>query len=476
MDINVPEKLDFLYRPKRYKIAYGGRGGYKTLTFCDALLLLGIQNKLKILCAREYMSAVRASVHAALAQQIGALGLEHYYRIEKALIHGRNGTLFDFIGFSRNINSIKSYEGFDILWIEEAEGVRGSHFRKAVLTIRKPRSEIWVSFNPSDEFAHIYSGFVTPHLKTIKTTGYYEDSNIYVVETNLEDNPYPCIVLREESRTLKEKNPKLWEHEFGGEPVGDYTLSLIQPEWFDVAIDAHKKLNFEAIGTKALGFDPADTGDAKALVHRHGPVVTFGRQWGDGELPEAIDTAFSVADSLKADHMIYDEDGLGLSIKVHLAKTEDGKLVQVVPYHGNGKVERPKELYPPIALVPLKIGGPRRKSNKEYFKNRRAQTFRELADKFEATYYMLSGKIPFNLNYAISISSEMEDLDVLKAELVSIKRDKQNSSQYQIQSKKDALSEGVLSYNYADALNMSYAGPLLVLSLDDFEFESEWSE
>ena len=123
MQAEFPEKLGFLFEPYRYKIAYGGRGGAKSWAFARALLLLGIQKPLRILCARETQRSITDSVHKLLSDQVAALGIESHYTIQNAAILGRNGTEIIFAGIRQNVHNIKSYESVDICWVEEAQTV-----------------------------------------------------------------------------------------------------------------------------------------------------------------------------------------------------------------------------------------------------------------------------------------------------------------------------------------------------------------
>src|SRR5215831_13817505 len=89
---DFPKKLKFLGEKHRYKVAYGGRGAAKSWGFARALLLAGSERRLRILCARETMKSIRDSVHQLLEEQIKALGMESFYRIEKSAIYGSNNT------------------------------------------------------------------------------------------------------------------------------------------------------------------------------------------------------------------------------------------------------------------------------------------------------------------------------------------------------------------------------------------------
>src|SRR5262245_60232648 len=118
-----PDKLACLFEPKRYKILYGGRGGAKSWGVARALLILGASRSLRILCAREFQNSIADSVHKLLSDQIAALGLAGHYDVLQTAIRGRNGTEFRFEGLRHNVTKIKSYEGVDICWVEEAQSV-----------------------------------------------------------------------------------------------------------------------------------------------------------------------------------------------------------------------------------------------------------------------------------------------------------------------------------------------------------------
>src|SRR6185437_15618646 len=159
IEANFPEKLSYLFKPKRYKVAYGGRGGAKSWGFARALLILGAQKPLRILCTRETQKSIGDSVHKLLDDQIKLLGLEKFYEVQKSAIIGANGTEFIFAGIRQNVHNLKSYEACDICWVEEAQTVSKSSWDVLVPTIRKEGSEIWVSFNPDLETDETYQRF-----------------------------------------------------------------------------------------------------------------------------------------------------------------------------------------------------------------------------------------------------------------------------------------------------------------------------
>ncbi|HEL7630528.1 TPA: PBSX family phage terminase large subunit [Stenotrophomonas maltophilia] len=180
LSIQIPEKLGFLFQPYRYKVAHGGRGSGKSWGFARALLILAAQAKLRVLCTREVQKSIKDSVHKLLADQIEAMGLGSVYTVEQARIYNALGSEFIFAGLSdQTAESIKSYEGVDIVWVEEARNVSDRSWQVLIPTIRKLGSEIWVTFNPELDTDATYVRFVAN-----------PPTNGYVVQMNYEDNPW----------------------------------------------------------------------------------------------------------------------------------------------------------------------------------------------------------------------------------------------------------------------------------------------
>ena len=194
-DAQFPKKLKFLFKPSRYKVTYGGRGSAKSWGYARALLLQGTQHSLRILCAREHQNSIKQSVHALLEDQIQLLGLGQFYEVLEHEIRGVNGTTFQFCGLAKQtVESIKSYEGVDKVWVEEAQTVSDKSWKILIPTIRKEDigdgrqdSEIWVSFNPDVDTDPTYRRFVlNPPPDSV------------VVKMNYHDNPWFPEVLNKE--------------------------------------------------------------------------------------------------------------------------------------------------------------------------------------------------------------------------------------------------------------------------------------
>lgn len=207
MEINAdfPPKLQGLFEPHRYKILFGGRGGAKSWSIARALLLKGLKEPLRILCARELQSSMKDSVHKLLSDQIVKLGLESFYTVQRDSIIGANGTEFSFEGIRHNVQKIKSYEGVDICWVEEAVSVSKTSWDVLIPTIRKVGSEIWLSFNPELETDETYQRFVV-----------HSPNNAFVANISWRDNPWFEDVLRYEMEDLKLRDYDAYLHVWEG--------------------------------------------------------------------------------------------------------------------------------------------------------------------------------------------------------------------------------------------------------------------
>jgi phage terminase large subunit len=207
MQVDLPEKLGFLLTSKaRYLGARGGRGSAKSWSVAKALLILGSTRKLRIVCAREVQKSIKQSVHKLLKDQIEAMGLGKFYLPLDTEIRGKNGTEFSFTGLSdQTVDSIKSFEGCDICWVEEAQTISKRSWKILIPTIRKDGSQIVLTFNPELETDETFDRFVTN-----------APDGCEIVEMNYADNPWFPEVLEKERLHAKATLPKaeyenIWE-------------------------------------------------------------------------------------------------------------------------------------------------------------------------------------------------------------------------------------------------------------------------
>lgn len=206
IEAELPEKLGALLEPHPYKVLYGGRDGVKSWSVARALLLLGTQKPLRILCARETMDSIRESVHQLLSDQIASLGLDDFYAILQSEIRGKNGTEIMFAGLRKQtVSSLKSYEAIDICWCEESDVVSRRSLTILLPTIRKPGSEIWFTLNPNLETDAVYQDFVIN-----------PPPGAFVCKMSYHDNNWLSAESRQKIETMRERDPDTFHHVYEG--------------------------------------------------------------------------------------------------------------------------------------------------------------------------------------------------------------------------------------------------------------------
>lgn len=205
--IEIPASFGPLFQPARYKVFYGGRGGAKSWAFARALLVLALQKRIRVLCAREFQVSIADSVHRLLCDQIYELGFEGGYTITKMQITSFLGSEFIFKGLHHNAQEIKSLEGVDICWVEEAQSVSRDSWDLLIPTIRKEASEIWISFNPGRPEDETWRRFVLQPPADAK-----------VVKVGWQDNPWFPETLRSEMDYCRSIDEEAYAHIWGGEP------------------------------------------------------------------------------------------------------------------------------------------------------------------------------------------------------------------------------------------------------------------
>ena len=208
----MPDKLRFFIKEKkRYKGAYGGRGAAKSWTIADSLLFKVIEEPgipKRILCARELQNSIKDSVHRLIADRIAIHKLENIFTVTDKDISASNGSMFIFKGLRSNITEIKSLEGIDYCWIEEAEKVSFESWEVLTPTIRNKDSEIWFSWNTGTKNDPVWQKFIeTPN------------PNAIIVKVNYYDNPWFPDVLRQEMEHDKATDFKKYERIWLGMPA-----------------------------------------------------------------------------------------------------------------------------------------------------------------------------------------------------------------------------------------------------------------
>lgn len=200
---------DLYYKKAPYKVYWGGRGSAKSWGVAEALVRLAASLPLRILCTREFQVSIKDSSHKILKDTIDRLGLHSWFTITADSIKSHVGGEFIFKGLHNNEHGLRSLEGIDITWVEEAQTVTAASWRSLTPTVRrKDGAEIWVTYNLIDEKDATHHRFVTQGRP-----------GAIVHKLNYDSNPYFPSGLREEMETDKENDFHLYEHIWLGMPL-----------------------------------------------------------------------------------------------------------------------------------------------------------------------------------------------------------------------------------------------------------------
>ena len=190
MKVELPRAFHELLTVKaRYKMFYGGRAGGKSFAMADALLIKATSKKMLIACVREVQSSIKDSVYKLIADRINFYGLKEYKLYEDKIVNLKNKSKFIFKGLmERNVQNIKSLEGVDICWCEEAQKISKKAWEVLDPTIRKEGAEIWLSLNREEENDPVWKALA---LKTdddviVRKVNYYDNFVVMFGKGNLE--------------------------------------------------------------------------------------------------------------------------------------------------------------------------------------------------------------------------------------------------------------------------------------------------
>ncbi len=465
--LKVNRKLEkFLTTNKPIKVAIGGRGSGKSIGFGDIFTMKMDTEHADIYCLREYQDSIQDSVHRVFEGSINErLKLQGWTILENKVI-APNGAKTTYKGASRNPDSIQSAQGYKYSWFEEAHRASERSLDKLIPTIlRNPGAECWFSANPQSSADPFSKRFIVPYQDALDRNGIYEDDIHLIVVVNWRDNPWwnpdqEAVRLWSFNNEDRAKYDWIWEGKFNDSVEG----SIIKPEWFDAAIDAHKndrvKSVFKPHGARIAAHDPSDEGeDSKGFCLRHGSIIEIVKEKTSGEIDEGCDWAIGLAIQNMADWFVWDGDGMGAGLKGQIGNTFSGKHIKTRMFRGSlsgsgqdnaDKVYLPQE-------------GESKENTKTYsetFKNNRAQYYTDLANRFYNTYRCIIKGSYVDPDEMISLDSEgIENIQKLRSEICRIPKKDNPNGLIQIMSKQDMAKLEIASPNMADSVMMSLYKP-----------------
>jgi phage terminase large subunit len=439
----------------RLIVLIGGRGSAKSETVARILLLKSQTEAADVMCGREYQNSIDDSVHKVLCELIQKMGIEGARTTDKKIDFSGGGG-FRYKGFARNSAAVKSAQGFKYSWIEEADALSEQSIEDLLPTIRANDSKLFFSANPQASNDPFSKRFIVPFQAALTSQGYYEDDMHLIIMMNWRDNPWHGELetqrLWDFANMSRAKYDHIWEGAFN-DTVED---AIIKAEWFDAAIDAHKKLGFEPRGARVVSHDPSDGGDPKALCLRQGSVILDVAEDADKDANDGCDWATAYAIENDADHFTWDCDGLGVTLRRQVSNAFDDKAIDYHMFKGSEGVDYPNAMYEAIE------GEARSKArtNKQTFRNKRAQYCWDLRDRYYRTYRAIEKGEYIDPDLLISISSGIDCIDQLRSETCRVPRKTNGTGLIQIMSKPEMLSKhGIKSPNLFDCTFMSLRMP-----------------
>ena len=255
LQIQTPEWALPLLNPARYKAAYGGRGSGKSHTFAEMLIEAHIMDQTsRSVCVREVQKSLSQSVKRLLELKIEALNAGAYFEVQEAVIKSKRGDgLIIFQGMQNHTaDSIKSLEGYDRAWVEEAQSLSQRSLDLLRPTIRKPGSELWFTWNPSQATDPV----------DVLLRGEKPPPDAVVLDVNYDDNPWFPDVLRAEMEYDRARDPDKYAHVWRGAYLQNSSARVFR-NWRVEEFEAPK----DAI--HRLGADWGFAADPTVLVRCH---------------------------------------------------------------------------------------------------------------------------------------------------------------------------------------------------------------
>ena len=230
IDLTIPEQYKELFQPSkawRHIVYKGGRSSGKSTQIAISRLLKGSQKKLRGLCTREIQNSIQESVYKLLCDKIDELGLNDWQKFNDKLVNSKTGSEIFFKGLHNNIQSIKSIEGIDWCWIEEAQSVSADSITTLVPTIRKEGSELIWSYNPLTEHDPVQELIVDK-----------ADDRTYVLHVNSDAiEQLLSKEIIEEREKMRRDNPDMFAHVWLGQPLTSKTGTVFGKQIAQAEID-----------------------------------------------------------------------------------------------------------------------------------------------------------------------------------------------------------------------------------------------
>jgi len=483
--IHLAEKLEpVILKHKKYKCLFGGRAATKSMFAMDSMIGEVNSNGSGVFCLREQMKSLSQSIYKGMNSRITALNFAGFNPVEsKWRVDHANGGIISFGGL-RNVEDMKSLFEYKFFLLEEAANTSQEAIDILGPTLRGvPGAELWYLWNPKSANDPMSLEFIAPYQDELDRNGYYEDEYHLIINTSYHDNPWfdndESLVTELAKDTAKRDKGLMskarYNHIWNGAFSDDIENSLIQEDWFDACIDAHLKLGFEPKGAKIASHDPADVGDdAKTLAIRHGVVFTHMEEIQAVNGNDAFDYACGEALKQNVDVFAWDCDGMGALLRNQAATNFKGTKINTVMFKGSEGVHNPDAICEANEFYGIHGS----KTNKDVYKNKRAQNYVGIAERCRKTYEAVVHQVYSDPDSLISFSSEIDCMSKLRSELCRLPIKPNSTGTIELYSKAD-MRKGILmpdgsklripSPNLGDDVMMSFDNGCIINNIMSFK-------
>lgn len=421
-----------LFESHRVKCLYGGRGSGKSWDVAEALIEIAVRSEVRILCLRRVQKSIAASSHQLLCDTIRRLGYESEFTITNNAIRSKEGAEFMFMGLQSNLDSVKSIEGVDICWVEEAHSISREAWEILLPTIRRKFSEVWVTFNPDYAWDDTYVRFVLN-----------AEDDWFVLQVNWSDNEHFTPELEKERQTCLKFYPDRYDNIWEGKPISEAPGAVVNRGNLERLFVAPASALAAACrtGIRRAVLDVADDGtDDSVLTLWDGYFCYRVVRLQARDTVQLAVQAMAIAKEEGCEVLTYDSVGVGAGVRGELNKHQD-EGVTFRKFVANGEVQRKTKRY---------RGG---RKNEEVFANLKAQAWWAYRDRVNDTCrYLDTGLKPIDGMIAFSSQIERRYRERILSDSTGVQWETNGDDKIQIENKKSVKKRLGVSTDYADAV------------------------
>ena len=256
----IPALNNVWTTPSRYKVLYGGRASGKSYAASIHLMMSSRAVTLNILCLRQLQNSIRQSVYTLIKDLVYTYGYQDEFQFTISEIrHLKTGSVFKFMGISRNVDEIKSTENIDICYIEEAHALTKEQWDVINPTVRKEHSEFIILFNPQHRNDFVFQNFIE-----------HRQPNSIVRKINYDENPFISDTMAKVISDAREQDEEEYNHIYLGQPREGDDRSLFAYNDIESAMDGDM-VGVDTSGVSTLAVDVARYGkDSSVITKRDG--------------------------------------------------------------------------------------------------------------------------------------------------------------------------------------------------------------